>query len=153
MLSSKKFDVCTRTYFTYKSYCTCVLELDIYSLSSGLSVCETGSRIRRYLAFYSCHTDKKENKFFPIYKEIQSGAFAKSYMRKGFPIYEEMGKYFPIYKEAVSYTYMTLQLLHSEFPYIWGNFDFLFYQCIHSRPVVNPFLFSLPLSFYRTQRQ
>jgi hypothetical protein len=21
---------------------------------------------------------------------------------------------------------MTLQLLHSEFPYIWGNFDFLF---------------------------
>ncbi len=23
----------------------------------------------------------------------------------------------------------TLQLLHSEFPYIWGNFDFLFYQC------------------------
>jgi hypothetical protein len=50
------------------------------------------------------HTDKKENQFFPIYKEIQSGAVAKSYMRKGFPIYEEMGKYFPIYKEAVSYT-------------------------------------------------
>jgi hypothetical protein len=24
---------------------------------------------------------------------------------------------------------MTLQLLHSEFPYIRGNFDFLFYQC------------------------
>jgi hypothetical protein len=46
---------------------------------------------------------KKKNNFFPIYKEIQSGAGAKSYMRKGFPIYEEMGKYFPIYKEAVSY--------------------------------------------------
>ncbi len=26
---------------------------------------------------------------------------------------------------------MTLQLLHSEFPYIWGKFDFLFYQCEH----------------------
>jgi hypothetical protein len=26
-------------------------------------------------------------------------------------------------------SYMTLQLLHSEFPYIWGKFDFLFYQC------------------------
>jgi hypothetical protein len=59
---------------------------------------------------YSCsstvpqsnHTDKKENQFFPIYKEIQSGAVAKSYMRKDFPINEEMGKYFPIYKEAVS---------------------------------------------------
>ncbi len=25
---------------------------------------------------------------------------------------------------------MTLQLLHSEFPYICGKFDFLFYQCI-----------------------
>ncbi len=24
---------------------------------------------------------------------------------------------------------MTLQLLHSELPYIWGKFDFLFYQC------------------------
>jgi hypothetical protein len=25
---------------------------------------------------------------------------------------------------------MTLKLLHSEFPYIEGKFDFLFYQCI-----------------------
>jgi hypothetical protein len=29
------------------------------------------------------------------------GAVAKSYMRKGFRIYEEMGKYFVIYEEAV----------------------------------------------------
>ncbi len=27
-------------------------------------------------------------------------------------------------------SYMTFQLLHSEFPYIWGKFYFLFYQCI-----------------------
>ncbi len=27
-------------------------------------------------------------------------------------------------------SYMTLQLLHFEFPYIWGKFDFLFYHCI-----------------------
>jgi hypothetical protein len=40
---------------------------------------------------------------FPIYKAIQCGAVAKTYMRKGFPIFEEIGKYFPIYKEAVSY--------------------------------------------------
>ncbi len=26
-------------------------------------------------------------------------------------------------------SYMTLQLLYSEFSYIWGKFDFLFYQC------------------------
>jgi hypothetical protein len=35
------------------------------------------------------YTDKKENKIFLIYKEIQSGAVAKSNMRKGFLIYEE----------------------------------------------------------------
>jgi hypothetical protein len=43
------------------------------------------------------HTDKKENEIFLKYKEIQSVAVAKSYMRKGFLIYEEMYKYFPIY--------------------------------------------------------
>jgi hypothetical protein len=32
---------------------------------------------------------KKENQIFLIYKETQSGAVAKSYMRKGFQIYEE----------------------------------------------------------------
>jgi hypothetical protein len=38
---------------------------------------------------------------FLIYKEIQSGAVAKSYMRKGFLIYGDMRKYFTIYAEAV----------------------------------------------------
>jgi hypothetical protein len=47
-------------------------------------------------------TDKKENQIFLIYREIQSGAVAKSYMRNGFLIYEKMRKYFPIYEEAVS---------------------------------------------------
>ncbi len=49
------------------------------------------------------YTDKKENQTFLIYREIQSGAVANSYMRKGFLIYEEMRKYFPIYEEAVSH--------------------------------------------------
>ncbi len=48
------------------------------------------------------HTDKKENKIFHIYKEIHSGAVAKSYMRKDFLIDEEMRKYFPIFEEAVT---------------------------------------------------
>jgi hypothetical protein len=47
-------------------------------------------------------TDKKENKIFLIYKEIQIGAVAKSYMRRGFLIYEEMRKYLTIYEEVVS---------------------------------------------------
>ena len=48
-------------------------------------------------------TDKKENKIFLIYKEIQMGSGAKSYTRKGFLTYEEMRKYFTIYEEAVSH--------------------------------------------------
>ncbi len=51
-------------------------------------------------------TDKNKNKIFLIYKQIQSGAVAKSYMRKGFLIYEEMRKYFPIYEEAVSHIWL-----------------------------------------------
>jgi hypothetical protein len=47
--------------------------------------------------------DKKENQIFLKYKEIQNGTVAKSYMRKGFLIYEEMRKYFPTYEEAVSH--------------------------------------------------
>ncbi len=48
-------------------------------------------------------TDKNENHIILIYKEIQSGAVAKSYMRKGILIYGEMHKYFLIYEEAVSH--------------------------------------------------
>ncbi len=39
---------------------------------------------------------------FPHIKEIQMESVAKSYMRKGFLIYEEMRKYLTIYEEAVS---------------------------------------------------
>jgi hypothetical protein len=43
------------------------------------------------------HTDKKENKIFLIYREIQSGAVAKSYMTNGLLIYGEIFSYFLIY--------------------------------------------------------
>jgi hypothetical protein len=49
------------------------------------------------------HTVKKEKTIFLIYKEIQKGSGAKSYMRKGFLIYEEMRKNIVIYGEAVSH--------------------------------------------------
>ncbi len=49
------------------------------------------------------YTDKKEKICFLIYKEIQMGSVAKSYMRKGFLIYEEMRKYLIIYEEAVGH--------------------------------------------------
>jgi hypothetical protein len=46
---------------------------------------------------YGVHTDKKENQIFLIYKEIQNGAVAKSYMTNGLLIYVEIFAYFPIY--------------------------------------------------------
>ncbi len=40
-------------------------------------------------------------------REIQNGSGAKSSMRKGFLIYEEMREYFVMYEEAVSHIYVT----------------------------------------------
>ncbi len=51
-----------------------------------------GKRAERCLALL-----KKKRKYFLIYREIQNGAVAKSYMRKGFLIYEEIRKYLTIY--------------------------------------------------------
>jgi hypothetical protein len=45
-------------------------------------------------------TDKKVNQNFPIYKEIQKGAVAKSYITNGLLIYREIFPHFLIYWEA-----------------------------------------------------
>jgi hypothetical protein len=50
-----------------------------------------------------CYTDKKENKIFLIYKEILSGAVAKSYMTNGLLIYGEIFAHFLIYWEALDF--------------------------------------------------
>ncbi len=42
------------------------------------------------------YTDKKDNKIFLIDKEIQSEAFAKSYMTNGLLIYREIFAHFLI---------------------------------------------------------
>ncbi len=73
--------------------------------------------IRKLVPVYG-HTDKKENQIFLIYKEIQSGAVAKSYMTNGLLKYREIFAHFLIYVLGSPSSYMTLQLLHSEFPYI-----------------------------------
>ncbi len=61
----------------------------------------------------SYFTDKKENEIFLINKEIQSGAVAKSYMRKGFLIYEEMRR--NVQKCANISPYMRRPLVISDF--------------------------------------
>jgi hypothetical protein len=68
-------------------------------LPGWVTLANTPSIIRQK----SFHTDKKENIIFLVYKEIQMGAVAKSHMRKGFLIFEEMRKYLAIYEEAVSH--------------------------------------------------
>jgi hypothetical protein len=60
----------------------------------GGACCLGGANLLRgYRNIFVPLIDKKQNKIFLIYKEIQKGAVAKSYMRKGFLIYEEMRKY------------------------------------------------------------
>jgi hypothetical protein len=65
-----------------------------------------------------CTLIKKKIKFFLIVKEIQDGAVAKSYKTNGRLIYGEIFAHFLIYILGSPSSYMTLQLLHSEFPYI-----------------------------------
>jgi hypothetical protein len=65
---------------------------------------------------YSLITDKKENQNFPIYKEIQSGAVAKSDMTNASSYMENICAFPHILGSPSSY--MTLEPLHSEFPYI-----------------------------------
>ncbi len=57
------------------------------------------------------YTDKKENKIFLIYEEIQNGAVAKSYMRKGFiicTVYEEMRIYLTINEENLIFFFISV---------------------------------------------
>ncbi len=58
-------------------------------------------------------TDKKENQIFLIYKEIQNGAVAKSFMTNGLLIYGETFAYFLIYcirKPFLIYDFATAPL-------------------------------------------
>ncbi len=74
-------------------------------------------------------TYKKDNQIFLIHEEIQNGAVAKLFMTRPPHIWGYISAFPHILGSPI-----TLQLLHSEFPYIWGKFDFLFYQCVLSYP-------------------
>jgi hypothetical protein len=75
------------------------------------------------------YTDKKENEIFLIYKEIQMGSVAKSYMRNGFLIlYMRKCANISPYRRRPLVIY-DFAIDPFWFPFIWGKFDFLFYQC------------------------
>ncbi len=46
---------------------------------------------------------KNKNKISSYIRKFRNGAVAKSYMREGFLIYEEICKYLKIYEEATTY--------------------------------------------------
>ncbi len=54
---------------------------------------------------FQLHADKKENKTFLIYREIQMVSGAKSLMRKGFLIYSmrKCTNIFTIYEDVISH--------------------------------------------------
>ncbi len=97
-----------------------------------------GHRLTHHQVEMWVYTDKKEHQIFLINKETQSGAVAKSYMRKGFRIYEKMHKYFPIYEEAVRHLWLCNCsilnfLLYEEnllFFFISGETCFLYFKHI-----------------------
>jgi len=70
-----------------------------------------------YSAFARVRTDKKENKTFLTYKEIQMGSGAKSYMRKGLLILymRKSANILPYRRRPLV---MPLHPIPSEFPYI-----------------------------------
>ncbi len=82
----------------------------------SLAYARTGPRnkddlSRKFRHSPTLYTDKKENKIFLIYEEIQNGADAKSYMTNGLLIYGEMFVHFLIYKEALpAYDFATAPL-------------------------------------------
>ncbi len=55
-----------------------------------------------FTVIFTLKKEKKENPVFVIYKEIQNGAFAKSYMTNGLLIYGKIFAHFLIYDFAIA---------------------------------------------------
>ncbi len=67
-------------------------------LSTKIKLSERGKRCPQSIQY----TDKKEENILLIYKEIQKGAVAKSYMTNGLLIYGAIFVHFLIYYEAIA---------------------------------------------------
>ncbi len=72
-----------------------------------------------------------KTKFSSLYKEIQMGSGATSYMRKVFLIYEEMHKYLTTYEEAVSHMYIAKRPYFDTF---FRKTEFFFKICFGNIP-------------------
>jgi hypothetical protein len=135
--------------FFYKLYCDSdsffqkckklVIDLSLsvraaYSLDEGdsITLCYTGNGLY-YVGFWqryapSRYTDKKRKSDFPHIKgNTEWSSFKVIYDLRPPQIWGNICAFPHIIGSPSSY--MTLQLLHSEFPFILRKFDFLFHQC------------------------
>jgi hypothetical protein len=86
---------------------------------------------------------KKEYEVFLICKEFQIRTVAKSYMRKGFVIYEEMRKYLIIYEEAISHIWLCKQSILNFLIYSYKeNFLFFFISLSRTRNFLASWFYS-----------
>ncbi len=83
------------------------------------------------------YTDKKENQILLIYKETQSKAVAKSYMKKGFLIYEECANISPhMRRPLVIHDFATAPFWISLcMRKIWFSFLLVYLMCVLARGV------------------
>ncbi len=71
-----------------------LVPIDTGGLAGSVNNNDTGNQCK---SWESCTTGVIGPALILVYKEIQLGSGAKSYMRKSFLIYEEMRKYFTKY--------------------------------------------------------
>ena len=95
--------------------------------------------------FVSVALIKKEIEIFLIYKEIQMGSVAKSYMRKAYLIYEEMRKNLTIFEEAVSHKWLCNRTLPN---FLLNEENFLFFLSVWGY-----FSNSLPCTYWLNLRE
>jgi hypothetical protein len=95
---------------------------------------------------YILYTDKKEEKIFLVYKEIQKGTVARHIWLTASSYMTNICAFPHILGSPSSY--MTLQPLPSEFPYTRGKLYFLFYQCNADRKALTHVLFMAPASLF-----
>jgi hypothetical protein len=120
-MSVQSHNIWETNFLLYKDVSNCMFIPIWGSIHSNMTCAQSVKKIFPFYAKKTC-TDKKENLIFLIYKEIQNRAVEKSYIRqRNAQIFNHIW--------GGRWSYMTLQLLQFEFPYIWGKFDFLFYHC------------------------
>ncbi len=86
-----------------------------------------GYRISWTLEPHKACTDKKKIKFSSYIRNLEGSGSSHIWLPAS-----SMGKNLCIssyIRKPFLIQYMTLHLIPSEFPYIWGKFCFLFYQC------------------------